>query len=132
TAASYALNWVNPLPHPTNSVKYMLSPMNKNVGFDYDANFRKIDQVAALGTGDEAWTLFEYDAVGNLTKTTDPRGNVSTFGYDDRNRRTSMTDALNHTTAIAYDASNNKLSVTHPDGSVNQYPDYDSMNRLTR
>src|SRR5205814_4989106 len=52
TTTSYALDWANPLIHTTNSIKYVTSPMNKNVVYDYDANFRKIDQVAALSTAD--------------------------------------------------------------------------------
>ena len=48
TTNYYALDWANPLIHTTNSIKYTVSPMNKNIVFDYDANFRKIDQVAAL------------------------------------------------------------------------------------
>src|SRR5207237_4253916 len=117
TITSYALDWTNPLVHTTKSIKYIVSPLNKNIVFDYDANFRKIDQVAALGTADEAWTLFEYDAVGNLTKTTDPRWNATTFGYDNRNRRTSATDSLNQTTTWQYDANNNQTQETRPDQS---------------
>ncbi|MEY2482740.1 MAG: hypothetical protein QOK24_1268, partial [Verrucomicrobiota bacterium] len=136
TTSSYALDWANPLLHTTQSVKYVISPMNKNVVFDYDANFRKIDQVAALGTPDEAWTLFEYDAVGNLTKITDPLWHATTFGYDNRNRQTSITDALGSVTTIDYDAVGNKNWIKHatgtPEQTLIQFPEYDSMNRLTR
>ena len=52
TQISYALDWVNPLVHTTRSVKYVVSPMNKNIVFDYDENFRKVDQVAAFTTPD--------------------------------------------------------------------------------
>ena len=31
TTNYYGLDWANPLVHTTNSVKYTLSPMNKNV-----------------------------------------------------------------------------------------------------
>lgn len=102
TTNSYALDWTNPLLHTTNSIKFTVSPLGKNVVYDYDANFRKIDQVAALGTADEAWTLFEYDPVGNLSKTTDPLGHTTTFGYDSRNRQTTVKDALNYITTTDF------------------------------
>lgn len=130
TTTSYALDWVNPYLHATQSIKYILSPMNKNVVYDYDANFRKIDQVVALGTADEAWTLFEYDEAGNLNKATDPRFNVTTYGYDTRNRQTSVKNIeLNETTIFGYDGVGNKTRETRPDGSFRSW-DYDAMNRL--
>ncbi|HKP03087.1 MAG TPA: RHS repeat-associated core domain-containing protein [Chthoniobacterales bacterium] len=132
----YALDWVNPLLHTTNSVKYVISPMGKNVVFDYDANLQRVDQVAALGTPDEAWTLFEYDSVGNLTKVTDPLWHATTFGYDNRDRPTTMTDALGYVTTTNYDVMGNKTWIKRATGTaaetILQFPDYDSMNRLTR
>jgi YD repeat-containing protein len=132
TTTSYALDsaWANPLLHTTTSVKYVSTPSGKSTVFDYDANFRKIDQVSALGTTEEAWTLFAYDAVGNLIRTTDPRGKLTTFGYDNRNRQVTVTDALNRTTTTVYDFVGNKTKVTHPDAKFLQYV-YDSMNRVT-
>jgi RHS repeat-associated protein len=136
TTYCYALDWANPLLHTTNRIKYVLSPMGKNIVFDYDANLRRIDQIAALNTPDEAWTLFEYDPVGNLTKVTDPLSHATTFGYDNRNRQTSVTDALGYVTSTNYDAAGNKKWIKRATGTgaetTLQFPDYDSMNRLTR
>jgi RHS repeat-associated protein len=130
TTTSYALDWSNPYVHTTGSIKYIVSPMNKNIVFDYDSNLRKKDQVVALNTPDEAWTLFEYDEVGNLTKTTDPRFKVTSYGYDNRNRQTSVKNVeLNETTLIAYDDVGNKTKETRPDTSFRSW-DYDAMNRL--
>jgi RHS repeat-associated protein len=130
TTTSYALDWVNPFLQTAATIKYVVSPMNKNVVYDYDENLRKIDQVAALGTADEAWTLFELDEVGNLTKTTDPRFKVTTYGYDSRNRQTSAKNIeLNETTTFGYDGVGNKTRETRPDGSFRSW-DYDRMNRL--
>ncbi|MEN3370480.1 MAG: hypothetical protein V7609_2623 [Verrucomicrobiota bacterium] len=136
TTNYYGLDWANPLVHTTNSVKYTLSPMNKNVVFDYDANFRKIDQTAAAGTSEAATTWFEYDEVGNLTKTTDPRGNVTTFGYDNRNRKVWMDDPIasdrnssGHTMNWEYDDVGNKKKETRADNAFRSW-DYDSVNRL--
>jgi RHS repeat-associated protein len=140
TTNCYAIDpqWANPLQHTTNSIKYTLSPMGKNVVFDYDANFRKIDQVVASGTADEAWTFFEYDEVGNLTKTTDPRSKVTTFGYDARNRKIWMDDpiasdrnSLGHTMSWVYDGVGNKTKETRADDAFRSW-EYDIPNRITR
>lgn len=134
TTISYALDWANPLVHTTRSIKYVTSPMNKNIVYDYDENFRKIDQVVALGTADEAWTLFQYDAVGNLTSTTDPRWNTTTLAYDDRNRRIRSTAPVpfnNQVTQWEYDPTSNLTKEIRPDLSYRRW-EYDSMNRVVR
>ena len=130
TTTSYALDWVNPYLHTTKSVKYVVSPMNKNVVFDYDPNLRKRDQVSALNTPDEAWTLYDYDPVGNLITTTDPRGKVTTYGYDERNRQISVkNNELNETTVWEYDGVGNKTKERRQDTTFRTW-DYDTMNRL--
>jgi RHS repeat-associated protein len=132
TQISYALDWVNPYLHTTGSIKYVVSPLSKNVVFDYDENFRKIDQVAALGTPDEAWTLFQYDEVGNLTSVQDPRGNVTTFEYDERNRRTKATAPAPFSSQITrweYDTRSNLTKETRPD-LLYRRMEYDPMSRV--
>jgi RHS repeat-associated protein len=136
TTNYYGLDWANPLFHTTGTVKYTLSPMGRNVVYDYDANFRKIAQTVAAGTSDIATTWFEYDQVGNLTKTTDPRGNVTAFGYDERNRRIWMDDPIatdrnssTHTMNWGYDFAGNKTSETRAD-NASQYWVYDTRHRL--
>src|SRR5881392_887737 len=59
TENCYALDpaWADPtlrqpLLHTTNSIKYTKSPLQKNVVYEYDANFRKTYQGVALGTVD--------------------------------------------------------------------------------
>jgi RHS repeat-associated protein len=130
TTNYYGLDWSNPLLHTTANPKYTLSPMNKNVVFGYDENFRKTSQIQAYTTADEAWTWFQYDAVGNLTNTTDPRGNVTTYGYDNRNRQTTVTNALNEVSRVEYDAASNKTKEIRPDNSFQRW-EYDTMNRVS-
>jgi RHS repeat-associated protein len=129
---SYAQDWVNSYVQTSSNPKYAVSPMNKNVVYGYDENFRTAYQVAALGTGDdEAWTWYGYDAVGNLTSVQDPRGNVTTYGYDSRNCRTSATNPApfsNQVTHWDYDVANNLRFETRPDTSHREIQ-YDSMNR---
>jgi YD repeat-containing protein len=133
----YGLDWANPLYHTTNSVKYTISPMNKNVVYDYDENFRKRAQTIASGSADVATTWFDYDEVGNLTQTTDPRSNMTTFGYDARNRKIWMNDALSsdrnvngHTLEWQYDGVGNKLKETRADDAFRSWV-YDIPNRTT-
>ena len=138
TTTSYALDWVNPYLHTSQSVKYVTSPMSKNTVFDYDENLRKIDQVVALNVAtDEAWTFFGYDEVGNLISKTNPCGQVNTcgkvttYGYDNRNRQITVKNIeLNETTVFGYDAVGNKTKETRPDGITFKTWDYDTMNRL--
>ena len=139
TTNSYGLNpitWGDPLLHTTNSPKWTKSPMLKNVVYEYDANFRKIYQGVALGTADAAATFFEYDVVGNLTKVTDPRQNVTTFHYDQRNRKDWMDDPVasdrnssGHTMNWEYDGVGNKKKETRADDVFRSW-DYNSMNQL--
>jgi RHS repeat-associated protein len=112
--------------------------MGKNVVCDYDANLRKIDQAVALGTADESWTLYEYDAVGNLKKTTDPRSKETIFDYDARNRKIWMdspvasdrASSTGHTMTWEYNGVGNKTKETRADNAFRSW-DYDIPNRIT-
>src|SRR5438874_5056417 len=110
--------------------------MQKNVVYDYDANFRKTAQTVAAGTSDVATTWLEYDEVGNLTKTTDPRSKVTTFGYDARNRKIWMDDPIasdrnssGHTMNWEYDPMGNKTKETRADNAFRSW-DYDIPGRI--
>ena len=81
--------------------------------------------------------MFEYDAVGNLTKTTDPRLKETRFGYDERNRKIWMDDPIGsdrnsrgHTLDWDYDAAGNKRFETRADDTRQEWR-YDTMNRVT-
>jgi YD repeat-containing protein len=137
TTNYYGLDWANPLVHTTNSPKWTKSPMQKNVVYGYDENFRKSYQVQALQTADEAWSWFDYDEVGNLAWTRDPRGKVTTFGYDARNRKIWMNDPIpsdrnstGHTMNWEYDYVGHKKKETRADDTFRRW-DYDSMNQAS-
>jgi RHS repeat-associated protein len=134
TTNDYGLDGASPLLHTTNNPKRTLSPTGKSVVYEYDANRRKTYQGVALGTPDAAATTFEYDAVGNLTRTTDPRGNAATFGHDNRNRQITATNALNQTTSLQYDGVGNKVREMRPDGAFRtwEYEQVNPMNRLVK
>jgi RHS repeat-associated protein len=143
TETCYALDpdWANPasrkpLLHTTNSVKFTLSPTGKNVVYAYDENYRKTHQAVAMGTGDEAWTLFWYDEVGDLITVQDPREKQTHFGYDQRNRKIWMDNPIasernssGHTMNWQYDGVGNRVRETRADNTFRSW-DYDSMNQL--
>jgi RHS repeat-associated protein len=141
TETWYGLNpitWGDELLHTTTNPKYTISPMSKNVVYDYDDNLRKTGQNVALGTADFAHTGFEYDEVGNLITTTDPRWHVTTFGYDSRNRQIWMNNPVasnrntsGHTMNWEYDYAGNKIKETRADDAFRSW-EYDSVNRLKK
>jgi YD repeat-containing protein len=71
-----------------------------------------------------------YDAVGNLTSSTDPLGHSSSTQYDKLDRATVQTDALGHGITITYDADGDVSTVTDPLGTVTSYG-YDANDRQT-
>src|SRR5882724_10988246 len=70
---------------------------------------------------------YEYDPVGNLTKATDPRGIITTFGYDALSRRTTTTQppaTVGGTSPIigaAYDGISQLKTITDPRSLVTTY-----------
>jgi len=95
-------------------------------------------------------TTYTYDALGDITSTTDPLGHTSTATFDANGNQTSSTDALGQTTtttygpmseitshtdalgrvsSATYDGSGNPLSATQPSGAKIQMS-YDSVGDL--
>lgn len=71
-------------------------------------------------------TQYEYDAVGNLTKQTDPRGKINTLSYDALDRLTGLVQPLaptgnTPTVGMTYDGQDQIKSVTDPRGLVTTY-----------
>ena len=107
----------------------------------YDANLRKSTEIEAYGVaGVAATTYYDYDANGNETKMTDPRGtglgdanHTVTTTYDSRNRKTRVTNPpvvpVAAPTDYKYDANGNVTSVKRAD-STTETKAYDTMNRL--
>lgn len=97
--------------------------------------------------GIAAETKFQYDALDNLTKVTDPKGldttytynglgdltqlqspdtGTTTYTYDSAGNRASQTDARGVTTTYAHDALNRLTAVNYPDTALNVSYTYDS------
>jgi RHS repeat-associated protein len=105
---------------------------------EYDANGRLVRQIDAFGkeitythdldTRQEIIsdrlgnvTLHEYDASGNIVRTTDAEGGVTRYTYDARGNTLSVTNAAGKTTTYTYDALDNKTSEADPLGNTVSY-----------
>ena len=96
--------------------------------YGYDA----IYQQTSVTNADGDVIRYTYDEVGNLTKTVDPKKNVSadpddftsTTEYDLNHRPVSGTDAAGNTSSTQYDADGLAVSSTDPDGNTS-YVTYD-------
>jgi RHS repeat-associated protein len=109
----------------------IILPSGKQIAITYDMLWRKVSETLGAGTADAATTSYAYDAVGNLTTVTDPRGKVWASGFDNRNRQITATDPLGNQTQRTYDTVGNNLTETRPDNGVITNV-YDSMDRVTR
>ena len=91
-----------------------------------------------------AFVTQHYDAIGNLTRSVDARGNITNFVYDDLNRlkelqrqRTGLdaTDQIvslvDGITRYGYDNNGNLTSVTDPRNFVTEFA-YDELNRVAK
>jgi RHS repeat-associated protein len=107
--------------------------------YRYDVRNRQTQVIQYLATNPNAnptaattryTSTTEYDAVGNPTRRTDPKGSVTTTEYDRLNRAVKITDPLGGITQFTYDRKDNLTTVTDPKGSITQYH-YDRANRKT-
>jgi RHS repeat-associated protein len=74
-------------------------------------------------------TSYQYDALGDLTKITDPNGNTIKYGYDAAGNQTSTTDGDDNQTTVTYNAANQPHIVTLPDEST-EVSTYNSLGLL--
>jgi RHS repeat-associated protein len=112
----------------------VMPPVRITTSYAYDVVNRRTAVVADFGNFQQTTTTL-YDAVGNVTQTTDPRGTATQFLYDALNRLTlTVVDAgpgkLNQTTAKLYDAADNVTQTTDP-RHTNTQTAYDALNRPT-
>ncbi len=115
-----------------------LSVSNRNslgtsVSYVYDGANRVIKKIDA----NDKYTLYFYDANGNLVKTIDRQNSNGTsnthvinYLYDNLNRQTKITDALGNFSSQTYDGVGNVLSKTDQMSRIWTYT-YDAFNRLT-
>lgn len=94
-----------------------------------------IEQDTETGTTGDPWTAYattvqQYDALGRLTTTTDPKSRVTTIAYDLGGRKTAMTDPDMGSWSYGYDASGNLTTQTDARG-IRTTLNYDALNRVT-
>ena len=78
----------------------------------------------------EAEQTWEYNDVGEITKSTDPLGGITEFTYDQQDNVSSIKDAKNGVTTNAYDLRGEVLSTTSPTGAQTQAT-YDYLGRTS-
>ena len=124
--------------------------------FVYDALGRQTHGMDALGTwtdtsnigfldADEVGTadhvvITQYDALGNITSSTDILGNTTEYRYDALGRLEEVEDASGSVTRTAYDAAGNVVSsvdargagTPDDDGDFTIRHEYDALNRKVR
>ena len=104
----------------------MIGPRNrKSTTFSYDAVGRLLQVTDAAG----GIVTSTYDAAGNRTALSDPKGHITSYAYDALNRLLSKTEPGGYVTTYAYDAVGNRTRVTKPNGVIIQYA-YDALDRL--
>lgn len=96
---------------------------------DYDPLNRLSRTLQDVG-GIQAETKFEYDAVDNLTKVTDPKGLATTYQYNGLGDLTQLTSPDTGTTTYTYDSAGNRQTQTDARGVTSTYS-YDALNRPT-
>lgn len=120
--------------------------LSRVTGNAYDALSRLSATLQDVG-GIEAQTGFQYDALDNLTKVTDPKGldttytynglgdllqlqspdtGITTYTYDDAGNRKTQTDARGVTSTYTYDVLNRLVGVAYPTASLNVGYVYDT------
>ena len=96
---------------------------------DYDPLNRLAKTLQDVG-GIAAETKFQYDALDNLTKVTDPKGLDTTYTYNGLGDLTQLQSPDTGTTSYTFDAAGNRQTQTDARGVTTQYG-YDVLNRLT-
>jgi RHS repeat-associated protein len=112
------------------NVTYVVLPSGKKTKNVYDDNRRKTDVTVGWGTNDAATASYGYDAVGNLTRITNPRNRSTTTVYDERNRPSEIQDPYANVTSFTYDTAGRRKTITRPNGQVITDVSFDEMNRV--
>lgn len=95
----------------------------------YDARGRLASKTTAGAT-----TQFDYDAVGNITRVTQPNGAYLDYGYDSANRLTNITDSLGNKISYTLDDAGNRIAEQHHDSAAlltrTQQRIFDELSRM--
>ena len=92
---------------------------------------KKVRYPAAAAGAARLEVNYEYDAVGNLTKSYDTAGHVTEYGYDGGGRVVKTNDPENNMTRAYYDAHDNMSVAIDAAGNFYEYR-YDYNDRLKK
>ncbi len=100
--------------------------------YTYDSRGKPLSLIEA-DNGSARITYMEHDALGRLTKVTDPANNVTQYAYDAMGNRTSLIDANTNETRYAYDALSRLTQTTQVGVTSNPTTKftYDAVGNLT-
>ena len=97
--------------------------------YGYDLAGRRSYRTTAHGTADASTTSYVYDGLGNLVRTVDGQGALTSWTYDRVGQVTTETDAQNAVTRHQYDAYGNRVRTINPRGHAT-YRYFDKLNRV--
>ena len=124
-----------------NVTSYVVDALNRRVQTVFDDGTSIMQEYAAsccssctdkkTAETDQAGntTLFDYDALGRLTRVTDAMGGETTYAYDAVGNKLSQTDANGNATGFTYDAMGRILTRTLPMGQSESFT-YDAVGNL--
>ena len=98
------------------------------ITYTYDA-LNRVDKIVRKQDGQDIYTQYTYDKVGNKTAVRNERGFITTYAYDSMNRQITVTDSLNQSVTTQYDTAGNRIAVTNAKGDTMSFA-YDKLNRL--
>ncbi len=94
-----------------------IDPLGHRTDVTYDVMDRSIAVARPeLSGGARSTTRFAYDAVGNTTVITSPKGFVTTLARDENDNVVLITDPLGGETAYTYDSEDTPVAVTDANG----------------
>ncbi|MCC9645102.1 FG-GAP-like repeat-containing protein [Rhodopirellula sp. JC740] len=97
--------------------------------YEYDPSGRLTAVIQSLEGASDPRTEYVYDERGNMTRQTDPNGNVTEYHYDVLSRRVGTTMALGQESSMTYDPVGNVATHTNFNGETILYS-FDVMNRV--
>lgn len=118
-------------PYTETKPTKITEPSGKTTTKAYDLEWNIIRETVGAGSADEASTSYQYNILGNLVTTVDPRGKVWLKTYDVMNRIESETNPFGNKTSYKYDPAGRIKTEIRPDNGTTKY-DYDDINRIIK
>lgn len=99
-----------------------------NITYDGNGN---VTSVTESGDGQTLTSYYEYDSKNNLTKATDPKGNIVTYSYDSKGNLTGVSAPEGVSATITLNANGLPRVVTSPMNVKTEY-EYDDYGNLRK